>query len=747
MKTNSLIQLFKQHKVVIPPIQRDYALGRETGKIPRNREQFLDSIVNVLRDDTLPPMELDFVYGYIEKDKLNKEEISVFKPLDGQQRLTTLFLIHWYFASKEGKMDEAKELLNKFSYATRQSSRSFCKELIKFTPQFESISVDEQVVNQPWFFSTWKSDPTILSMLVVLKSVETKFRNLQNVWGKLNGDSSRIVFHLLPMADLGLPDDLYIKMNARGKGLTDFEHFKSQFSEILDGVNAKIFNEKIDKDWSDLFWNIFKNNESVDIAKEVDNGFLSFFWYITNLLIEKNNLQLNTCFWIEKIKLVYNKSPENVKFLFDSLSLFEKLEREQPDYFDELFYIKSEDFEISKTRIFFNNPQTNLFRKCAETYGFGDKKNTFSVGEQLLLYAFILMNAKVGVMDRSKLRFLRNIFASSEDQLRNEYLSSFLYADIEAILEKYEYSANSKLSKRQFIEESEKSKLISIHPELEETIYRLEDHTLLRGNIALFDFDINLPVYAKQFHKIFIPGCEYFDISKAMLTIGDYTPLYGKLRRFGNRNNSTWREIFTQSENRKGFENTKSVVRSYLEIFLATASKTNKEIIDEYLTNKESSPQETKAIGYYYIKYLGFSFWDENQTDGFYWWDDYTNKQYDCTMLFKTNYRGRHWSPFLLQLNTMNNNCSLENYGNHMQYTNEELIFLIVNQNNGFKISTTDDFSSNKLAELIASNLLNKEGVLIINQNENGLDIEDRIIKCLNFLKNIDTERTQINLL
>ena len=109
---------------------------------------------------------------------------------------------------------------------------------------------------------------------------------------------------------------------------------------------------------------------------------------------------------------MYHKSSENVRFLFDTINLFEQLEKEQPRYFDELFYIKSEDFVISKTRLFFNNPQTNLFQKCAETYGFGDKKNAFSVGEQLFLYAFILMKLKIKQVDSSKFRFMRNVFAS-----------------------------------------------------------------------------------------------------------------------------------------------------------------------------------------------------------------------------------------------------------------------------------------------------------------------------------------------
>ena len=42
-----------------------------------------------------------------------------------------------------------------------------------------------------------------------------------------------ITFQLLPLEHFGLTDDLYIKMNARGKPLTPFETFKARFEELL----------------------------------------------------------------------------------------------------------------------------------------------------------------------------------------------------------------------------------------------------------------------------------------------------------------------------------------------------------------------------------------------------------------------------------------------------------------------------------------------------------------------------------
>ena len=748
MTTNNLANLLKTYKVLIPPIQRDYAQGRKTGKVSHIRERFLSDIINALTTDAEQVLELDFVYGYVEKDAVNTQEVLRFKPLDGQQRLTTLFLIHWYIGNRENVLPQDKSFLKQFSYSTRESSRHFCEEMTNFDnfkPKFTYESIDKEIIDQPWFFSAWKSDPTIESMLVVLQAVESKF-NAQNydwensnLWNELTGSKPKIIFHLLPMDDLGLPDDLYIKMNARGKGLTDFEHFKSQFSEVLSTERAKEFNIKIDKDWSDLFWNIFKNNSNSDedLAQKVDNGFLGFFWYITDLLINKNNLEIKSSFWLDKLKEVYRKSDENVNFLFSSLDLFVKLEKETIPYFDEIFYIDATDFEIGKTKIFFNKPDVNLFRKCAETYGFDEKKNTFSVGEQLLLYAFIYTNVNNKPLNKFKYRQLRNIFASSEVQLRNEYLSKFLYADVESLIDEGIYSTDSKLSKRQLEEELFKQQLIESNPEIMESIYRFEDHSMLRGNISILSIDIILPSYAKQFEKTLMPNVNYFELSRALLTIGDYGQQYGNLKRFGNKNESTWRELFTQSESRKGFDNTQLVLKSFLDLCLNDPTTTASKLVEEYLEAYDKDVNLPKDWRYYYIKYQSFIMWDNKQTEGFYRWDDFFNKPYECIMMYK-QYGGRHWSPFLLELSKMNQSLTLGIYGNDLQFTKDDIILLIKNRNAGFEFYANDLISKDFIVQLIADGKLNSASILQVQQNHDGIDIEDRIIKCDEFLQSLE---------
>ena len=56
---------------------------------------------------------------------------------------------------------------------------------------------------------------------------------------------------------MGLTDELYIKMNSRGKPLTEFEHFKAEWENYIkkiDEASAERISRKIDIDWTDVFW-------------------------------------------------------------------------------------------------------------------------------------------------------------------------------------------------------------------------------------------------------------------------------------------------------------------------------------------------------------------------------------------------------------------------------------------------------------------------------------------------------------
>ena len=298
--TTTFWKFLNAYTIEIPIIQRDYAQGR-LGK-ETLRKTFLADLKKAL--DSEETMKLDFVYGATDNGKLN--------PLDGQQRLTTLWLLHWYIALRAGELNEATcSIFKKFTYETRISSREFCECLCKpeYFKNFDSNDNVGFITNQAWFYSAWKQDPTIQSMLRMLGGTKIADKNGEDIvdgieeifqntnkdifteyWKKLT-EKETIIFYHLPLQDFGLSDDLYIKMNARGKQLTNFENFKADLIGYItkqskekeeDEVWKKLLDAKdgipikLDTVWTDIFW----NNHSID--NKIDDIYFAFlnrfFW-------------------------------------------------------------------------------------------------------------------------------------------------------------------------------------------------------------------------------------------------------------------------------------------------------------------------------------------------------------------------------------------------------------------------------------------------------------------------------------
>ena len=276
-------ELFDKISIVeIPIIQRDYAQGRQEQS--EVRDTFLNSLFSALTiDNTVndkQTLNLDFVYGDID----NHNTLSV---LDGQQRLTTLFLLHWFLAVKYKHLVAFKERFSqnnksRFTYKTRPSSSEFFDALVsnddieqryhKITSK-HNYSINELISDSTWFFSAWRQDPTVQACLHMLKAIENRFEYCDSdlYLRIIDSNNPYITFQFLSLSNFGLSDELYIKMNARGKPLTPFENFKANLQQIIksfsedstnynlkfreDKVNAyEYFIHKIDTDWADLFW-------------------------------------------------------------------------------------------------------------------------------------------------------------------------------------------------------------------------------------------------------------------------------------------------------------------------------------------------------------------------------------------------------------------------------------------------------------------------------------------------------------
>ena len=162
MKLVSFWNLLRDEKVQIPMFQRDYAQGRQD-KEPLRRK-FISRLLEALRAPAKKPVKLDFVFGV-------KDGFSSFLPLDGQQRLTTLWLLHWYIAQRAEKVDEASSVLAKFSYETRESSKAFCRDL-SMVKGWDGKDVKTFIARQRWYYDRYDMDPSIRGFVRSLVTIE-----------------------------------------------------------------------------------------------------------------------------------------------------------------------------------------------------------------------------------------------------------------------------------------------------------------------------------------------------------------------------------------------------------------------------------------------------------------------------------------------------------------------------------------------------------------------------------------------
>ncbi len=271
----TFIKLLKEYRIVIPVMQRSYAEGRNTKHAEDVRKSIIETIINSVQNNK--PLFFDFVYGNI-----NKEE-KKFIPFDGQQRLTTLFLFHRYVFEKA---NESLDILQNFSYETRPSAKEFLEKLClnNIIPSKDD-SLSFFIINQNWFFDDWKKDPTISSILTVLDEIHTQFNKTQGVdFVKIEQTLNKtdlISFHFVDMKFNQLPNNTYVKMNARGKSLTGFENFKASLEEYLKNSYNSLYQEfrnNIDSIWLDFMFSKTRPDLPDSVFMSLFNRHLINIW-------------------------------------------------------------------------------------------------------------------------------------------------------------------------------------------------------------------------------------------------------------------------------------------------------------------------------------------------------------------------------------------------------------------------------------------------------------------------------------
>ena len=671
----SFVQLFGRRcndveirAVEIPKIQRDYAQGRKTERVRLIRERFVADLCDTLEGSHT--IDLDFVFGDV------KPEDGTFYPLDGQQRLTTLYLLHCYLAWHVAAPD--KQPWHSFTYATRPGARAFCQFLVvnnsterRPCPELTQPTVSAWLTDQSEYLPTWKHDPTIQSMLVVLDEIHSHYRNesekSRHAWTRLtDATQPAIRFHLLPMKANGLTEKLYIKMNSRGKPLTDFENFKAQFEEML-RKNAIIapekveeFSRKVDTDWADVFWPYRGDNAFID------EEFMRYFRFVTEVLAWRNDIAFSTDDSVEDLaERVFgsenSKASVNLDWLIQALDVWlarDDIGRLRPKNIRgefERIFSRSDSPDLNVLRVFnfrdFDQVKfgVDMFHACCGLY----EQRAWRLPHTLQLYGVLIgLIAETPRADfMRRIRLLRNLIEASNDEIRAGERNNMpkLLREVEQVMLHENLDALTTFNQEHVANEVAKRDFLQAHPKLRPDLYKLEDHPLLRGGLWVFDLDpAQLPELflqrAKQFPILFREP--YQDICGALLAKGVYGRWvdrgsgYSQLDLGSPVNDEPWTELFLGKKIDKGLHPTKEPLMELIDDMARGAT------LHGVMTAFTSAITTPKNWRYYLVKYPAMR---EGKSGRYY----FSQARYEACMLdvwrLTSNYRDPYLQAVLQQ--------------------------------------------------------------------------------------------------
>lgn len=297
-------KLINDYIIYVPEFQRNYLQGDDSNEsIKYKRDRLLDDIFNCIESQS-KSINLGFIYGRVEESYKGK----LFYPYDGQQRLTTLYFLYLLIYFKFNKYDEIDSIKEKLSYQTRISTNRFIESFLSWildSKEKDNIYNDFWnkdgkdlkgfIMSQDWFMMTeWNYDVSIINMLSIIVEISRRIKeNLGDKTGIVNfidkDENNPFQFDFIYVDDISKSDDLYIKINARGKALSPFENLKSDIDKYWKDEDKT----KLDAEWTEYVWNQLDVNDK-NKEKSFDNSFynlLSNIFYLQYLVgLDQNNL-------------------------------------------------------------------------------------------------------------------------------------------------------------------------------------------------------------------------------------------------------------------------------------------------------------------------------------------------------------------------------------------------------------------------------------------------------------------------
>jgi uncharacterized protein with ParB-like and HNH nuclease domain len=289
-------------QIIIPEIQRDYVWTKD------NVEKILKSILSNSerqKDASIPEKILDELnsdmkeaFFRLQKDKENYFNLGFIYAyndtkmqyhyilVDGQQRITTIFLVLLALSVKENQQEnfirnyfKKREIL-KLDYKVREASHDFLLRFVKYILDGKNIS---DIKGEYWYFSEYQNDITIQSIINNYQVI-VDFLDKNNI--SLDFVENHIEFLYFDIHKSKQGEELYLYMNSRGETVSPNESIKANLLKGKSDPDKHEWGEKWE-DWQNLFWKNRNGNPNADKGIE---EFLKWIKFIEIIKAKKNEL-------------------------------------------------------------------------------------------------------------------------------------------------------------------------------------------------------------------------------------------------------------------------------------------------------------------------------------------------------------------------------------------------------------------------------------------------------------------------
>jgi len=483
--------------IVIPEIQRDYVWGHQQVK------GFLQSLYDSFNQycTATVPLKLNggsegdndieeefrdfyrrrhfsanigFIYAYSDEEYQGRYFL-----IDGQQRITTLYIVLLLLATRTGMEDDFKKNYVRggvpvLDYRVRDASTAFLKKMVEHAITFSDLNLKDQL----WYLDDYDNDKTITSIVSNLDFARQWLSGLS-----LGDDETKLYHYLQSMTECWYFDtnisaqgeNLYIYLNARGEQVQGNENLKADMLSKFTTIREQNSWGRKWETWQDYFW----RNRGLGVLASnpnADKGFNGFLYCIAALelyLSEDEKYLLNSLKDERKIHISELSSVLKIDVVEKYINALEYIDKNKDNFKKKYQYSGWVDKCISQLWEIFNHNNTEWFvnYKHPESFSTQARNMVFVWG----VIHWVTQAVEKGIDNEAIFRALRQFYLRYHNNIRTP---AQIKSSIESLLSTGFISNDS--NREEFIKERWLQNIPGeeINREIESLIWEIEDHPL-----------------------------------------------------------------------------------------------------------------------------------------------------------------------------------------------------------------------------------------------------------------------------